>query len=154
MLAGIPFTGFTIALVLMLSAPALVGSPNLVAMTGHDPGPSMRMLIIGTLVFPLTAFIALFALPGIETGAAAMTTLILAMQILLVVALGIALRAIATGIKPDWDPAPLCDEATAALLAIIVFLVRAALACVPRSQPLFMRETAIRRFIFWLCPQS
>lgn len=63
--------------VLMLAAPPITGSPNLAAMTGNDPAPALRQLVIGTALVPLTvvpvfwltpAFGALSAVLGAAAG--------------------------------------------------------------------------------------
>lgn len=51
---GLAATPIAVALVLMLAAPALTGSPNLTQLLGHSPDPAFRLLILGTAVMPLT----------------------------------------------------------------------------------------------------
>lgn len=51
------------AFVLMLSASPISGSPNLTIMTGHDPAPALRLLIVGTGILPLTVMIPLWLMP-------------------------------------------------------------------------------------------
>jgi arsenite transporter len=49
------------ALILITSAPTISGGPSLVALTGHDPSPALRVLIGGTALLPLT-ILPVFAL--------------------------------------------------------------------------------------------
>lgn len=51
---GIAQTPIAVALMLMLAAPALTGSPNLTQLVGHAPDPAFRLLILGTALMPLT----------------------------------------------------------------------------------------------------
>lgn len=51
---GITATPLAVALVLMLSAPSVTGSPNITLLLGHAPEPAFRLLILGTAVMPLT----------------------------------------------------------------------------------------------------
>ncbi len=51
------------ALILMASAPSIAGSPNLTIMTGHDPAPALRLLILGTAILPLTVLPVFWLLP-------------------------------------------------------------------------------------------
>jgi hypothetical protein len=43
-----------IAVVLMLAAPSITGSPNFSALLGRDPAPAMQILVVGTALFPVT----------------------------------------------------------------------------------------------------
>ena len=47
-------TLFGIACILALAAPSISGAPNFAIMMGKDPTRAMRLLIIGTALFPLT----------------------------------------------------------------------------------------------------
>ncbi|MEP2716021.1 hypothetical protein [Pseudophaeobacter sp.] len=51
---GIAATPLAVALVLMLSAPSVTGSPNITLLLGHAPEPAFRLLILGTALMPLT----------------------------------------------------------------------------------------------------
>lgn len=42
------------ALVLMMAASPISGSPNLTLLTGNDPAPALRQLVVGTAILPLT----------------------------------------------------------------------------------------------------
>ncbi|WP_298560352.1 hypothetical protein [uncultured Aliiroseovarius sp.] len=53
-LFGLAQSPVTIALTLMLAAPPLTGSPNLSLLLGHSPEPAFRLLVLGTLLLPLT----------------------------------------------------------------------------------------------------
>ena len=132
---GVQLLGFAMGVVFVLSAPALVGSPNIVAMTGHDPGPSMRILVVGTLLFPLTAFAVLLALPELDVPSAIGTTIRLAGQILAIVVLGAAARLLFDWLQPSKKTDVACDDLTAALLAIIVVGLMVDVGPMLRSDP-------------------
>ncbi len=58
------------ALILMLSAPSISGSPNLTVLTGNDPTPALRLLVVGTALLPLTVIPVFWLIPAFgETGA-------------------------------------------------------------------------------------
>ncbi len=59
-----------IALVLVLAAPSITGAPSFAILMGHDPTRAMRLLLLGTAVFPLTVIPVFLALPAIPTIAA------------------------------------------------------------------------------------
>lgn len=56
------------ALVLMASASPISGSPNLAIMTGHDPAPALRLLILGTALLPVTVVPVFWLLPDLGTA--------------------------------------------------------------------------------------
>lgn len=60
-------TLFGIACVLALAAPSISGAPNFAIMMGKDPTRAMRLLILGTALFPLTVIPVFLALPAIPT---------------------------------------------------------------------------------------
>lgn len=51
---GLADTALAMALVLMMAAPSLTGSPNITQLLGHAPEPAFRLLILGTALMPLT----------------------------------------------------------------------------------------------------
>lgn len=69
----LPFTGLSpvliTALTLMAAAPSISGSPNLTIMLGYNPAPALRMLVAGTALVPITAFIVFFFVPAFGSAA-------------------------------------------------------------------------------------
>ena len=72
-IALLPFTGLSpvliTALTLMAAAPSISGSPNLTIMLGHNPAPALRMLVSGTAIVPLTAFVVFLFVPAFGSAA-------------------------------------------------------------------------------------
>jgi len=62
-LFGFAQSPYALAVVLVLAAPALNGSPNLSIMLGADPEPAFRLLILGTALLPLTMLPIFWLLP-------------------------------------------------------------------------------------------
>lgn len=60
---GVLHTPYALAVVLVLVAPALTGSPNLAILLGADPEPAFRFLILGTAILPLTMLPVFVLLP-------------------------------------------------------------------------------------------
>lgn len=93
---GLADTVVALAVVLMLSAPSVTGSPNFAAIMGHDPAPAMQVMVMGTALFPITSLVPMLLLagvvPGFEFGPRASLGLIAV--ILGAVALGFTLRAL------------------------------------------------------------
>ena len=55
----------TTAVVLMVAAAPLLGASNLTILTGNDPAPALRLLIVGLALLPLTIVPTLLVLPMI-----------------------------------------------------------------------------------------
>lgn len=62
-----------LGIALTLAAPPISGSPNLTVLTGNDPAPALRVMIVATALLPLTAPVVLLLLPQIESLAAVLT---------------------------------------------------------------------------------
>lgn len=68
--SGFNWTGpLATALVLMAAAAPISGSPNLTIMTGHDPAPALRLLIVGTALLPLTVLPVFWLMPALDDSA-------------------------------------------------------------------------------------
>lgn len=109
-----------LALVLVLAAPSVTGSPNFTILMGRDPAVAMRILLIGTALFPLTALPVLTLSPFVATpGEAVLGSARLIAAIFGTVAVAFTLRSLL------WrDPGPqgraALDGLSALLLAVVV----------------------------------
>lgn len=65
-LSGITGVAAT-AIALMTAASAISGSPNIVLMTGNDPAPALRLLVVGTALLPLTVIPVFSLVPDFGT---------------------------------------------------------------------------------------
>ena len=130
-------TGQTMAmvLVLLLSAPPVTGSPNFTALMGHDPAPPMRVLILGTALFPLTVLPILWALPQLGQADAVLAA---ALRLIAVIAAAVGLGFAANrAIRPEAHPDRLraIDGASAITLGVVVIGLMSALGPALRSEP-------------------
>lgn len=122
---------FALAVALMLSAPSVTGAPNFAIMLGLDAAPSMRVLVLGTAFFPLTALPVLSVIGG--AGALAQAGGLMA-AILGAVALGFALRRL-------WPrdfgaaEAETLDGLAALMLGVVVIGLMSALGPLLRDDP-------------------
>ncbi len=81
------------ALVLMMAASPISGTPSLTIMMAHDPAPALRLLILGTAMLPLTAFVVFWSAPGFgDTGTLIMASLRLLVLIALACATAFLIR--------------------------------------------------------------
>lgn len=138
MVATLPAT----ALMLMLAASPISGSPNLTIMTGNDPAPSLRALIIGTAFVPLTVIPVFWLVPAFGSGQEVMGSA--ARLLVLVAAAGAAAFAVRGYVlrTPDDDTLQALDGLSALAMAIIVVGLMSAVG------PAIFDETA--SFARWL----
>lgn len=68
--AGLVDTPGAIAIVLMLAAAPISGGPNIAILSGADPAPAFRLLILGTALLPLTVIPVFQAMPVLGEGTA------------------------------------------------------------------------------------
>lgn len=139
-LTGVLATGYGghamgMILVLLLSAPPVTGSPNFTALMGHDPAPPMRVLILGTALFPLTVLPVLWALPQLGDATAVLAA---AARLIAVIGAAVALGFAANRlIRPDSNPERLraTDGASAIVLGVVVVGLMSALGPALRTEP-------------------
>ncbi|SDI39565.1 hypothetical protein [Alloyangia pacifica] len=109
-----------LALILLMAAAPLASSPNLTLMVGGDPGPALRMLILGMLILPATT-LPVFALLPTLGGAAGILGAALKLLLVIVAATGLAFA-----LRPALLPRPASgaiaqlDGASALLMTTIV----------------------------------
>lgn len=135
--AGMLNAPLALAVSLMLAAPSLTGAPNFAIMAGHDPAPGMRLLVLSTALFPLTALPVFVILdPGGGGVANALSfSFYLLVAILLSVGLGFAVRHVTAGLgKPEALKA--LDGCAALLLAVVVVGLMSAIGPLLRADPL------------------
>lgn len=133
--AGLAATPGAIAIVLMLAASPISGSPNLAILSGADPAPAFRLLIVGTALLPLTVIPVFQAMPSLGGGG---EVLIAAGRLLGVIALAAAAAFLlrrtllrdpgATGLRA-------LDGASAITMAVVVVGLMSAVGPALRSMP-------------------
>lgn len=132
---GLPLTPLAVAVVLMLSAPSVTGAPNFAILTGHDPAPALRLLVLGTALLPLTVVPVFLALPALgDIGAVLAAAGRLLTVILGATLAGFALRLLAVPrLRPRHVAA--LDGATAIALAVVVVALMSAVVPAFRHSP-------------------
>ncbi|MSU90420.1 hypothetical protein GE300_12460 [Rhodobacteraceae bacterium 2CG4] len=132
---GLAQAPLAVALVLMLSAPSITGSPNFTVMLGRDPAPAMRLLILGTGLVPLTVLPVLLLSPALgEVQAVVLAALRLFAVIAASVLAAFALRAALPPALSDRHRDAL-DGASSILLGVLVVGLMAALGPALRTEP-------------------
>ncbi|ARE38345.1 hypothetical protein RGUI_0204 [Rhodovulum sp. P5] len=64
-LAGLGGSPAALAVILMASAPPIAGSPNLTVLSGGDPAPALRLLVVATACLPVTVLPVFFVAEGL-----------------------------------------------------------------------------------------
>ncbi|MEM9709877.1 MAG: hypothetical protein AAF871_13935 [Pseudomonadota bacterium] len=125
-----------LAVVLMLSAPSVTGAPNFAMMVKQDPAPGMRILVLSTLIFPITALPLLLVLDltGEGGGGALLLALGLLAPILAAVGVGFAVRARHPKLGEAYAKTVL-EGIAAFLLGIVVVGLMSAIGPLLRSNP-------------------
>lgn len=133
---GIAAHPLAVAVVLVLAAPSVTGSPNFTILAGHDPAPALRLLVLGTALFPVTVLPVLWFGPALggggETAAAA-----LRLMAVIGVAVGAGFAARHWGVR-EMTPAhrDALDGTAAILLAVVVVGLMSALGPALGTAPL------------------
>jgi hypothetical protein len=106
----------TTGLTLMAAASPISGGPNLAIMTGNDPAPALRLLVLGTALLPLTVIPVFWLAPALGSPAEIFGSAARLLRIIFAsAALAFLLRA--TIFR---DPAPASIEALDGLSAILL----------------------------------
>ncbi|MEX3014110.1 hypothetical protein [Gymnodinialimonas hymeniacidonis] len=125
------------AIVLMLAAPSISGSPNFAILMGQDPAPAMQVLVVGTALFPLTSLPVLLLLGPAFGGIGGVVTtgLNLIVIITLATGAGFALRAFLLP-QPNAAQMQRLDGLGVLALAVIVIGLMAGIRPILDQSPL------------------
>lgn len=133
--AGMAAGPVALVVVLALSAPPITGSPNFAMLLGHDPAPALRLLVLGTALFPLTVLPIFWLLPVLGSAASALAASAwLLVVIATSVGVGFGVRAVMMR-NPAADVIRAIDGLTVIMLAVIVVGLMAAVGPAIRNQP-------------------
>jgi hypothetical protein len=122
-------------LVLMAAASPISGGPNLAILTGNDPAPALRQLVLGTALLPLTVIPVFWLAPALGSPAEILGS---AARLLVIIfaaaAVAFLLRA---SIFRDPAPASLAalDGLSAILMAVLVVGLMSAVGPALRGDP-------------------
>jgi hypothetical protein len=130
------------ALVLMLAASPISGSPNLTVLTGNDPAPALRLLILGTALLPLTVLLPFWLLPELGTVGGVMLA---AGRLLVVIWLAAGAAFLVRGFlfrQPLDEAIEALDGVSAIAMAVVVVGLMSAVGPAIIETPL--------EFLYWL----
>lgn len=117
---GVAASPFALALLLVLAAPPVTGSPNFTILMGQAPAAAMRLLLIGTAALPLTMIPVLSFAPELGSVSDVVRAALRLMAVIVgAVGLAFALRGLA--FQTLSDPArDALDGASAITLGVVV----------------------------------
>lgn len=125
---GLAHSPVAIALTLMLAAPSLTANPNMAVLLGQAPEPAFRLLILGTLVLPITIIPIFWSSPALGNLTEAVhAALRLGLSICVTIVMAFSLRAI---IRPEMRKPEVqaLDGLTSLALVVIVIGLMSAVA--------------------------
>ena len=115
-----------LGIVLMLAAAPITGSPNIAIMSGGDPVPALRQLVLGTALLPITV-IPVFALVPAFGDPAEVAVIVLRLLAVIALAGGLALFLRLKAVVPGHDRAlRRMDGLAALILGVVVVAIMGA----------------------------
>lgn len=127
---------FATAAILALCGASISGAPTLTVMLGHPPDAALRLLILGTLLLPVTILPVFWLTPGLGDAAqVAWTALRLTGVLALAIGAAFALRQLAFP-EPSSQTTQALDGLSALTLAVVVVGLMSAVGPALREAPL------------------
>lgn len=122
--------------VLLFAAAPVTGSPHFAAMTGNDPAPALRQLVLGTALLPLTVVPVFWLTPAFGDPRHVLTAAG-GLMLLIGLAAGVAFLIRATALsEPSADTIRSIDGVSAVAMAIVVIGLMSAVGPALRETPL------------------
>lgn len=136
-IAGLAQYPIAMAVSPMLAAPSLTGAPNFAIMIGEEPVPGMRILVMGTALFPFTALPVFLVLD--PTGGGAISGITLSMGLMFAILISVGFGFLIRHLFPNLGSAraqSALDGCSALLLAVVVIGLMSAIGPLLRSGPM------------------
>ena len=122
------------SLVLMAAAAPISGSAGLAIMTGQDPAPALRLMVLGTALLPVTVLPILLVAPALGSFADVLAAAVrLALVIVVCSGAAFAVRHWMRAPGPDFFVRT--DGAVAVMMAVLVIALMSAVAPALRTEP-------------------
>lgn len=134
-LTGLGGSAHVLALVLMMAAPSIVGSPNICMMMGAGPEQAMRLMVVGTAVLPITVLPVFWAMPELGAFEAVLRA---ALRLFLVIAATVAVAVLVRRwlfAAPSPHVQRQMEGASAIALAVFVIGLMEAVSVGARTDP-------------------
>ena len=122
-------------LILMLAGSSISGSPNLTVLTGNDPAPALRLLVLGTALLPLTAIPVFWLAPTLGDARAVLGS---AARLLVIIGGAAGLAFLIRGFllkQPSQAIIGAIDGLSAIVMAVVVVGLMSAVGPALREEP-------------------
>ncbi len=134
-------------IILMLAAPPISGSPNLTLLTGNDPAPALRQMVLGTALLPLTVIPVLWLAPALGDVAAVLAA---SARLLLIILCATGTAFLIRGLllrSPSHTTLAAIDGLSAITMAIVVVGLMSAVGPALTSAPADFLTALLAAFI-------
>ncbi|MBR0558280.1 hypothetical protein J5J10_21515 [Ciceribacter sp. L1K23] len=144
-LAGLQLLSYPLAVatLLMLAAAPLSGGPHIVAMTGHDSAPALRLMVLGVVLLPLTVIPVFYFLPTYGSSWLVLGASLKLLAVIVVAALAATAVRKAIPARLEQDASEIVDGMSAIAMAVVVVGLMSEVGPVLVNEPL--------RFVSMLC---
>lgn len=139
---GLLGTPVALALILLASAPPIVGAPNIAALMGLRAGQAMQLLVIGSVLLPLTILPVFWLLPDLGSFQSILMAALRLLTLIVLAGGGALLVRLLFLRRPSPAMATRLDGASVIGLAIFVIGLMPALAGAVSTMPM--------TFLYWL----
>ena len=134
------------ALILMAAAAPIVGGANLTLLLGGDPGPALRLLVVGTALLPLTVFPVFAVWPAFGEGREVVAA-VLRLMLVIGAATGLAFVLRALLPEPTRSVIAALDGASALMMGIAVIGLMTAFGDALRDAPSSVATALVTAFV-------
>jgi len=144
---AVGFSGpLAFAVVLMASASSISGSANLTLLTGNDPAPALRLMVVGTALLPLTVLPVLWLVPEIGSAQAVFGASGRLLLIILVAAVAAFVLRHLFLQTPSEKALAAIDGTSAIAMAVVVIGLMSAMGPALRTDPVLLATTLAAAF--------
>jgi arsenite transporter len=119
----------------VLAAAPLSGSPNLTILTGFDPAPALRLVVLGTALLPVTVLPVFWLMPGIEDTASVLASVGRLLGVILAAAAAAAAVRMTLFRAPGPDAVAALDGLSAIAMAVVVVALMSAIGPMLAAAP-------------------
>lgn len=145
---GLVEAPLAVATILMLAAAPLSGGPHIVAMTGHDSTPALRLMVVGVALLPLTVIPVFYFVPSLGSPLLVLLAALKLLGVILFAAVAATLVRKAIPARHERQATQLIDGISAITMAVVVVGLMSRVGPVLSSEPL--RFLAMLAYVFAL----
>ncbi|MBO3761813.1 hypothetical protein [Ciceribacter sp. L1K22] len=146
--AGLLSEPLAVATLLMMAAAPLSGGPHIVAMTGHDSAPALRLMVLGVAVLPFTVVPVFYFLPAYGSPLLVLSASFKLLAVIALAALAATMVRKAIPTRLERDASEVIDGVSAIAMAVVVVGLMSEVGAVLVHEPL--RFVIMLAYVFLL----